>query len=138
MTQQRRATFEDVSKAQDKLDALIEQFITQNKPLTNNERKNFTRYFRLATMGLAGEYSFFLKGEHGTHNLLTAGKAARWLSKRKTNPVQLYNPTETMILSDCWKQLWDTLDKIYDPALEMSIKISQEQTHRGSSEPALV
>jgi len=131
MTQQKRATFEDVCNAQDVLDVLIKKIIQTNKPLTEMEIHTFKKNFRLATLGLGAEFKFLLKGKKGVHDLGNAGHATRWLLKQKVNPVCVINPIEYIELKECWRQLWDVYDKIYDPALETSIKISKEQTWLG-------
>jgi len=138
MNQQKRATFEDVCAAQDILDDLIEKIIEENKPLNDIDNKKFKKYFRVATLGLGSEFRFLLRGKKGVHDLGNAGHAARWLLKQKKNPIMLTNPAEKIELKECWNQLWDVLDKLYDPALETSIKISKEQTHFGTSEPGMV
>ena len=138
MAQQKRATFNDVGNAQDKLDRLIKDIITNNKPLDASEQKQLKKTFRLATLGLCSEHQFFLKTSKGVHDLGHAGHAFRWLIKQTKNPVVFHNPEEHIALKEIWQQLWDVFNKVYDPALNVSIKISKEQTHFGPSEPAEV
>lgn len=134
--QQKRATFEDVCSAQDVLDDLIEQAIKKDGPLSDKNKKKFKTNFRLATLGLSSEYRFLLRGNNGTYDMGHVGHAFRWLVKRTKNPIVFDNGEDKIKLKDCWIQLWDYLDKIYDPALETSIKISKEQNIYGGNAEA--
>jgi hypothetical protein len=124
MEQQKRATFEDVCKAQDTLIDLIDECIKKNKPLTPRDRKKFINTFRLATLGLGSEHIFYIKGKNKGYNIGHVGHAAYWLSYR-TDAIITLNK-DVFEIRDFWLKLRDYCFNIFSHAQEMSIKISKE------------
>ena len=117
--QSKRATFEDVGFAQDKLLDFIDICIEENRVLTKGERKNFIKNLRLATLGLDTEYQFFIGKQQ--HPLGHVGHAAYWLAYQKTNPIIING--ESIEVKQFWIILRDLLFKIFPHAIEMSVKI---------------
>jgi len=134
--QQKRATFEDVCKAQEQIIAIIDECIEENKPLDLKDRKRFFNTYRLATLGLGSEFQFFIKGKLRTYNLKHVGHAVYWIAYRESNKVKMGD--EYIEISEFWLKLRDMLFIIFDPAIETAIKISKEQTYLGISEAAEV
>jgi len=134
--QQKRATFEDVCRAQDKLLAFIDKCIDDNKALNKYERKEFIEHFRFATLGLGSEHIFIITSEKRSHTIGNVGHAAYWLAYRTNTPISLSD--DVIEIKDFWLKLRDYCFKIFPLAQEMSIKISKEQTRFGSSEAGMV
>lgn len=134
--QQKRATFEDVCNAQDKLLVFIDKCIQNNKPLDSSERLMFIRLFRHATLGLGMEYMFTIRGDNKTYNLDHVGHASYWLAYRTDGIVVI--GADSFEIKRLWLRLRDYCFKIFPQAQQMSIKISKEQTRMGTSVAGLV
>ena len=134
--QQKRATFEDVCVAQDKLIDMLDKCIEDNKPLSVKERKYFIQLFRVATLGLGSEMMFFIKGESKGYKIGHVGHAAYWLAYRDGPMVALGR--DVFEIREFWLKLRDYCFQIFSLSQEMSIKISKEQVRFGSSEAAKV
>jgi len=124
MEQQKRATFEDVCKAQDRLLTLIDKHIQNNEPLKKGERKKFIDTFRLATLGLGSEHFFYIEGKNKGYKIGHVGHAAYWLAYRNETIVNLGK--DTFEIKEFWLKLRDYCFTLFSHAQEMSIKISKE------------
>ncbi len=125
MKQQVRATFEDVCNSQDALLIFLDKCIDGNKVLSNDEKNIFIKLFRTATLGLASEHVFFIKGKnrgykYGSH----VAHAACLLAYHTSNKVQIGD--YVFDIKTLWMKLRDYCFKIFPSAQEMSIKISKE------------
>jgi len=129
MSQQKRATFDDVCRAQDKLLFFINECIKKNIILTDTNRQTFIESFRLATLGLGAERRFFIQGNCQRYDLGHVGHAAYWLAYRDTNPVTL--GVDLIPIRMFWLRLRDECFYLFPKAQEMSIKLSKEQTYMG-------
>ena len=134
--QQKRATFEDVCAAQDKLIDMLDKCIEGNKPLSVKERRYFIQLFRVATLGLGSEMTFYIKGESKGYKIGHVGHAAYWLAYQGGPCVALGR--DVFQIRDFWLKLRDYCFQIFSLSQEMSIKISKEQVRFGSSEAAMV
>lgn len=134
--QQKRATFEDVCKAQDSLINIIDKCIEENRCLTKAERDRFRNIYRLGTLGLGSEFDFVIKGEKKSYKLGHVGHAANWIAYRDNNIISIGE--DNIEIKFFWLKLRDMLFTIFDYSIETAIKISKEQTHLGISEPAEV
>ena len=130
----KRATFEDVGTAQDVILDFVDKCIDDNRTLTKDERKKFTRNLRLATLGMGTEYRFLMKGRKKTYDLKHVEHAAYWLAYRTKNPVDM--DEEKIEIALFWRTLRDMLFLVFPHAIETSIKISKEQLEylKGQSE----
>ena len=134
--QQKRATFEDVSNAQNQLRSFIDNCIQQNKVLTTQERERFIRLLQTATLGIGTETRFYIKGKQGKYLFGHVGKAAYDIAYTNTNFIVIYN--EIFPIKTLWAALRNYLFDIYDHAIALAIRISQEQTRMGPSQPGEV
>jgi hypothetical protein len=124
MEQQKRATFEDVCKAQDDLVDFLDECIKKNQPLQKKERNKFIKIFRLATLGLGSEHLFFIEGHMKGYTVGHVGHAAYWLAYQTKNTIQLGQ--DIFEIRDFWLLLRDYCFQIFSAAQELSIKISKE------------
>jgi hypothetical protein len=135
--QQKRATFEDVCNAQDKLQYFLDDHIDNNKVIDVKKRLYFIKLFRLATLGLGCEFTFTVTSDTGSYSMGHVAHAAYWLSYRDdADNVVIGGGVFT--IGECWLHLRDYCFQIFPLAQQMSIKISKEQTYMGPSTPALV
>lgn len=134
--QQRRATFEDVSQAQDKLLKIVDRCIQEKRCLKKSERKNFFRKYRWATLGVDSKMNINIQGEKKSYNLGHVGHAAYWLAYQQQNVVSMGD--EQIEIQVFWKKLRDKLFYIFPVALRMAVKMSKEQTRFGPAEAAKV
>lgn len=133
---QKRATFEDVCKAQDSLLYFLDDCIENSRVLDKKNRVTFIRLFRLATLGIGSEHNFVIVGKCKSYHLGHVGHAAYWIAYRNVSDVRLGD--EVFDIRLLWLQLRDCCFQLFPKAQEISIKISKEQTRFGSAEPALV
>jgi len=134
--QQKRATFEDVCQAQDKVLYYLDIYIKENKILDSKERTRFIRLFRLATLGIGSELNYVISGQHKTYHLGHVGHASYWIAYRLSSEVMLGD--ECFDIRLLWMQLRDCCFQLFPKAQEISFKISKEQTRFGSTEPGMV
>ena len=134
--QQKRATFEDVCNAQDRLLIFIDECINNNIPLSSEKRNEFISLFRIATLGLGAEHAFYIQGKHMNHTLGDVGHAAYWLAYRTEQMVVLSH--DFFEIKEFWLKLRDYCFKIFSQAQELSIKISKEQTWLGPAKAGRV
>lgn len=132
--QQKRATFEDVGLAQDKLLSLIDECIEENKPLDEKNRKQFIRSYRLATLGLGSEFRFVLNGRKQGYDMGCLGHAAYWIAYQNSNIICIKD--EDIRIEKFWLKLRDMLFMVFDPAIELAVKISKEQNIYGGDAEA--
>lgn len=122
--QQKRATFEDVCKAQDTLLQFIDDCISENKALDARDRVAFIRLFRLATLGIGSEHTFVLQGKQRSYHLGHVGHASYWIAYRTTSQILLGQ--ECFDIKQLWLQLRDHCFQLFPKAQEISIKMSKE------------
>jgi len=134
--QSKRATFEDVGLAQDKLREYIDNCIKNNSILEIEEREEFIKLLRNSTLGIGKDFRFVFKTKEGHFDLGSVEYAAYWLAYQ-TNEKIMFKEKQFDI-KDIWYQLRDNLFTVFPHAITMSVKISKEQTHLGASEPGLV
>jgi len=129
--QSKRATFIDVGHSQDQLRRLIDELISKNRPLHDTkERNRFIQLFRESTFGIGTKKNFLIKGKNKTYTLPNIQHAGYWLAYRDTNQVH-FEGGEYIQIQQIWRQFRDGLFQIYPHALELSAKMSKEQTHTG-------
>ena len=132
--QSKRATFEDVGSAQDKIRKYIDNCIRDNKLLDEKHRDTFIKIYREATLGLGGGYPFFYTGKLQTYKFPNIDHAVFWLLYRDSTQITM--PTgETIPIKELWITLRDRLFELFPQAINLSIKISQEQIKLSRSTP---
>lgn len=124
MKQQKRATFEDVCIAQDKLLDFLDTCIQKSLLLDVRKRQFFIENFRLATLGIGSERHFFIQGEQQRYDIGHVGHAAYWLAYRDNDPVKVGN--DMIPIRRFWLQLRDECFYLFPKAQEISIKMSKE------------
>jgi len=124
MNQQKRATFEDVCRAQDVLLKFLDICIETNETLDQKKRTEFIHSFRLATLGLGSERQFYVEGSFQKYNIGHVGHAAYWLAYRTENPIVIGR--DTIPIKVFWLHLRDECFNLFPLAQEMSIKMSKE------------
>jgi len=138
MPQSKRATYNDIAEAQDKLRHLIDRLITEKRPLQNDkERERFIKLVRDATFGMGTETSLIVRGRQRTYNLKHMQHAAYWLAYQKDTPV-LFDGGEAIEIEKLWRELRDRFFIVFPNALAMAARMSQEQTHLGAARAAKV
>lgn len=135
--QQKRATFQDVGQSQDLLRQKIDDLIKENRPLTTQEREAFIHNFREATLGFGANHIFKIAKQGKSYSIGSVGHAALWISYRETNPVVMTDGISIEI-KELWKELRLSLFTVFDEAVHLSVKISQEQIHVGPSKAGTV
>jgi len=135
--QSKRATFEDVGAAQDKLRVFVDECIEQNKILNEKEREYFIRLFREATLGFGANHKFTIESKNKSYSLLSVGHAANWIAYQMKTPISMRDG-EQIDIKMFWWRLRDELFTIFDEAIHLSVKISQEQIKMGVSQAAEV
>jgi len=129
--QSKRATFLDVASSQDQLRSLIDKLIAENRPLHDTkERNKYIRLFRESTFGIGTKKPFLIKGQNKTYTLPNIQHAGYWLAYRDTDMIH-FEGGEHIPIQKIWRQFRDGLFQIYPHALELSAKMSKEQTHTG-------
>ena len=132
--QQKRATFEDVSISQDYLIELINECIEENKCLAVKDRKKFIRAYRNATLGLGSEYKFIINGRNQSYDFGHLGHAAYWIAYRNNPVISIKN--ENIKIKQFWLKFRDMCFVVFDPAIELAVKISKEQNIYGGDAEA--
>jgi hypothetical protein len=138
MTRQRqskRATFEDTGLAQDKIRKYIDRdLIKDNKLLDEKHREHFIKIYREATLGIGGTMPFFYAGKIKTYKFPNMDHVIFWLLYRTTTQITM-TTGEKIEARDMWISIRDKLFELFPQAINLSIKISQEQIKLSRSLP---
>jgi len=129
--QSKRATFLDVGDAQEKLRKIIDDCITNNKTLEENQREKFIKLLRLSTLGLGKDFKFIFSTNKGRFDIGHVHHAACWLAYQTDTTVDIEgNPFQ---IKELWYYLRDYLFFVFPHADTLSTKISQEQIKLGTA-----
>ena len=132
--QSKRATYEDVGHAQDRIRKYIDNSIKNDRLFDEKHRDNFIKIYREATLGLGGREPFFYPGEKKTYKFPNLDHVVFWLLYQDTTKIIM--PTgETIELKNFWKMIRDKLFELFPHAINLAIKISQEQIKLTRSTP---
>jgi len=141
-----RATFEDTKAKQKQLRHILDGLIAENRPLKADERDKLFDLYADANIGLGTSETVLWLSNNKIIEVPNFEKFVRDLFYYEKNLVDgdfffqtlgKYKTYEVEI-KELWKQIRSKTMGVGAEALTQAIRISKEQTHLGSSEPALV
>ena len=139
---QKRATYDDVKKAQEQLRVLIDELEMENRCIV--DKKKFFSLLADSLLGLDYEKEVLIFLPDSTVlRIKNLGKFLRHLAYVDSlcfDFLKQYNKISDsdVCFSDIWRDLKFEIFGLYPEALNMSAKMSKEQTHLGASEAGQV
>lgn len=130
----RRATFEEVNKAQLVLIFdVIQKAIEERDFIAEKSRRDYFDLFALALLGKGVDYNFIFEYNGGVYNLGSLSSFARKMSffDEKTPEIELKGKKIRVPIEKLWVALRDNLYKPMDEALTLALRSSAELLEKG-------
>jgi hypothetical protein len=140
--EQIRATFETTKKAQEKLRVKLDYLEENNLCIPIDYRGDFFKLLADALLGFEGEKNCVLYLPDGTClKIENVGEFIRYLAYNTNTDIEYdwlkrYGKIEkiNVKIKEIWHELKFVIFSIYPEALNVSVRISKEQTHLGAAE----